>query len=156
MPGTDLVSPHPIFVFDGHCVLCSTGASFIMRHDPQAKVRFLSAQSPLGMAVYAHFGLPLDASYLLIAHDGTYTKTAGYFRLADILGGWFRLGKLFEVIPRAIRDGVYDWVAANRYKLFGVSEQCALLSAEQRVRLVVDDPELRAQLAFADANRAAA
>ena len=146
MAGTDLVSPHPIFVFDGFYVLCSTGSSFIMGHDPNGKVRFLSAQSPLGAAVYAHFNLPLDASYLLITPDGTFTKTTGYFRLADILGGWFRLGKVFKVIPRPIRDRVYDWVATNRYKLFGKSEQCALLTADQRARLVTEDAGLWAQL----------
>ena len=147
MVGTDLVSPHPIFVFDGHCVLCSTGASFVMRHDPAGKVRFLSAQSPLGMDVYAHYALPLDASYLLITPNGTFTKTTGYFRLADILGGWFRFGKVFQLVPRAIRDRVYDWVASNRYRLFGKSEQCALLTADQRARLVTDDADLWAQLA---------
>lgn len=146
MAGTDLVSPHPIFVFDGYCVLCSTGASFIMRHDPQGKVRFLSAQSPLGQRVYAHFGLPLDASYILITDQGTFTKTTGFFRLADILGGWFRLGKIFWLVPRVVRDPVYSWVAGRRYRLFGQSEQCALLSANQRARLVVDDPDLQAQL----------
>ena len=147
MDGTDLVSPHPIFVFDGYCVLCSTGASFIMRHDPKGKVRFLSAQSPLGAAVYGHFALPLDASYLLLTPDGTFTKTTGYFRLADILGGWFRFGKIFKLVPRPIRDWVYDRVATNRYRLFGKSEQCALLSGEQRARLVTEDDNLRAQLA---------
>lgn len=146
MTGTDLVSPHPIFVFDGYCVLCSTGSSFIMRHDPQGKVRFLSAQSELGKAVYAHFGLPIDASYLLITPRGTLTKTTGFFVLADLLGGWFRLGKVFRLVPRVVRDRVYDWVATNRYGLFGKSEQCALLSADQRARLVVEDAGLRAQL----------
>src|SRR5687768_15838490 len=150
MAGADLVSPHPIFVFDGYCVLCSTGASFIMRHDREGKVRFLSAQSPLGAAVYAHFGLPLDASYLLITPDGTFTKTTGFFRLADILGGWFRLGKIFWLVPRPIRDLVYDRVATNRYRLFGKTDQCALLSPDQRARLVTDDEALRAQLALAD------
>ena len=152
MAGTDLVSPHPIFVFDGYCVMCSTGASFIMRHDPQGKVRFLSAQSPLGQAVYAHFELPLDASYLLITPQGTFTKTTGFFRLADILGGWFRLGKIFGLVPRVARDRIYVWVAANRYRLFGKSEQCALLSAEQRARLVVEDSDLWAQLAVRTAH----
>ena len=156
MAGTDLVSPHPVFVFDGYCVLCSTGASFIMRHDPEGKVRFLSAQSPLGMEIYAHFGLPLDASYLLITPDGTFKKTTGYFRLADILGGWFRLGKIFKLLPRVIRDLVYDWVATNRYRLFGKSEQCTLLTADQRARLVTEDVELRAQLADRARGKAAA
>lgn len=146
MRAADLVSPHPIFVFDGYCVLCSTGASFIMRHDPQGKVRFLSAQSPLGQAVYSHFELPIDASYLLITNSGTFTKTTGFFKLADILGGWFKLGKAFWLVPRVLRDWIYDRVATNRYWLFGKSEQCALLSADQRARLVGEDANLRAQL----------
>jgi len=50
------------------------------------------------------------------------------------------------VIPRPIRDRVYDWVATNRYKLFGKSEQCALLTADQRARLVTEDAGLWAQL----------
>jgi len=133
-------------VFDGYCVLCSTGASFIMRHDLHGKVRFLSAQSPLGQLVYAHFGLPLDASYILITPHGTFTKTTGFFKLADILGGWFRLGKIFWLVPRVVRDPVYGWVARHRYRLFGTSEQCALLTADQRARLVEEDPDLRAQL----------
>jgi predicted DCC family thiol-disulfide oxidoreductase YuxK len=147
MARADLVSPHPIFVFDGYCVMCSTGASFIMRHDPQGKVRFLAAQSPLGQAVYAHFDLPIDASYLLITRQGTFKKTTGFFKLADILGGWFRLGKVFWLVPGMIRDPIYDWVATHRYRLFGKSEQCALLTADQRARLVVEDTELQAQLA---------
>jgi predicted DCC family thiol-disulfide oxidoreductase YuxK len=146
MRGADLVSSHPVFVFDGYCVLCSTGASFIMRHDKARKVRFLSAQSELGQAIYAHFALPLDASYLLIAPDGTFTKTTGYFRLADILGGWFRLGKVFRIIPRPIRDKVYDWVATNRYSLFGKSDYCTLLTPAQRELLVTDDDDLWRQL----------
>lgn len=147
MRGAELSSPHPVFIFDGHCVLCSGGAAFIMRHDPEGKVRFLSAQSPLGSAIYAHYGLPLDASYILIAGDGTHMKTDGFFNLADILGGWFKLGKIFKIIPRPIRDWVYGIIAHNRYSIFGQSEdQCAILSPQQRAQLVDDDEGLRAQL----------
>jgi len=155
MAGTDLFSPDPIFVFDGVCVLCSTGVSFVMRHDREGKVRFLSAQSDLGRKVYSHFDLPIDASYLLITPDGTFKKTTGFFYLADVLGGWFRLGKVFKLVPRAIRDVVYDWVATNRYKLFGKSGQCQLLSSEQRARLITEDAGLRAQLTRQEAVHAA-
>ena len=71
---------------------------------------------------------------------------SGYFKLADILGGWFRLGRVFRLVPRGVRDGIYDWVATNRYRLFGKSELCALLTDDQRARLVADDADLRAQL----------
>jgi predicted DCC family thiol-disulfide oxidoreductase YuxK len=41
----------PLFVFDGVCVLCSTGASFLMRHDREGRIQLASAQSELGSAI---------------------------------------------------------------------------------------------------------
>ena len=132
----------PLFVFDGICVLCSTGASFIMHHDPAGRVQFASAQSALGQAIYHRLGLPIDSSYLLIDADGTHTRTAGYFQLARILGGWFRLGLVFRIIPQSFRDWCYDRVAKNRYRWFGQTDHCGLLTTAQRERLVESDEGL--------------
>jgi predicted DCC family thiol-disulfide oxidoreductase YuxK len=136
----------PLFIFDGVCVLCSTGASFLMRHDPQGRVQFASAQSPLGSAIFGKLEKPIDESYLLIDCDGWHAKSDGYFQLARILGGRWRLALMLQVVPRPVRDWLYDRVAANRYRWFGKAEYCALLTEEQRAQLVSDDPELWAQL----------
>jgi predicted DCC family thiol-disulfide oxidoreductase YuxK len=136
----------PLFVFDGHCVLCSTGAAFIMKHDRDGRVQFASAQSELGSALYRKLGLPIDDSYLLIDRSGCHTKSDGYFQLVKILGGWWRLALIGKIIPRAVRDWVYDRVAANRYRWFGRTDQCALLTQEQRSRLIIEDSTLSAQL----------
>lgn len=136
----------PLFVFDGHCVLCSTGAGFVMKHDRKGRVHFASAQSELGAALYRKLGLPIDDSYLLIDSEGCHIKSDGYFRMARILGGWWRLALVFSVIPRPIRDWLYDRVAKNRYRWFGKAAQCALLTPEQRSRLIADDAQLWAQL----------
>ena len=138
--------PRPLFVFDGVCVLCSTGASFLMRHDRKGRVQFASAQSRLGSAIYRKLSKPIDESYLLIDADGWHAKSDGYFQLARILDGWWRLALIFRVIPRPLRDWLYDRVAANRYRWFGRTEYCSLLTDEQRSRLVEDDPQLWAQL----------
>jgi predicted DCC family thiol-disulfide oxidoreductase YuxK len=126
----------PLFVFDGHCVLCSRGVSFLMRHDTSARVRFASSQSPLGEALHAHFNVHFDESYLLIDQDRAYTKTDGYLQLCRILGGPWRLFLLGQIVPRRLRDWAYDIVARNRYRWFGTSAQCALLSPEQREALL--------------------
>ena len=47
----------PIIIFDGYCALCSGWASFVLRHDHTGAHRLLSAQSPLGRALYVHYGL---------------------------------------------------------------------------------------------------
>lgn len=126
----------PLFVFDNVCVLCSGGAAFIMRHDKAAKVSFTSAQGRLGEALCAHYCLDWDESYLFLRNGLPFTKSTGYFEVARALGGIWQLGLIFQLVPRPVRDWVYDLVARNRYRWFGKTEACALLSEDQRARLV--------------------
>lgn len=146
MSRLQITRARPLFVFDGHCVLCSSGASFIMKHDRTQAVQFASAQSELGSAIYKALGLPVDESYLLVDAAGVHTKSDGYLRLAKILGGWWRIAAVARLVPREARDWVYDQVARNRYRWFGRTEQCRLLTSEQRDKLVSDDAALWAQL----------
>lgn len=125
-----------LFVFDGECVLCSGGASWIMRHDRAGKVRFASSQSPLGQALYRHYGVDPDATYLLIADGRAYSESRGYLEMCRILGGAWRALGAVRLIPEGWRDGAYRLVARNRYRWFGRAEYCALLTPEQKARLV--------------------
>ena len=117
----------PLFVFDGVCVLCSSGAGWLMRHDKRRLFRFTSAQSPLGQALYRHYGVALDETYLLLDKGKLFDKSAGYLRMIEILGGWWLFCRIFRLIPRRIRDYFYDAVARNRYKWFGKTECCKLI-----------------------------
>jgi len=125
-----------LFVFDGVCVLCSGGASWLMRFDRKHRVNFTSAQGPLGQALYAHFGLEMDESYLLIDGGRAYTASAGYLQLCKVLGGAWHLLRIGSLIPAALRDWVYAQIARNRYRWFGKTEFCVLLDADQRQRLI--------------------
>lgn len=138
VPGFD--DTRPIFVFDGTCALCSGGAALLMRHDRAGKVRFVSAQSPLGRALYAHYALPIDESYLLIDRGRLHIKTDGYLRLVAILGGAWHLLRAGAIVPRPLRDAAYRLIATNRYRWFGKVEQCALLTPDQRARLLRAEP----------------
>lgn len=125
-----------LFIFDGTCVLCSGGASFLMRHDRRGRVNFTSAQSGLGQALYAHFGIDWNATYLLVTQGRAYTESAGYLKLCAVLGSWWRLLAIGKIVPERWRDALYGLVARNRYRWFGTADQCALLTAEQRSRLI--------------------
>ncbi len=129
---------HALFVFDGICVLCSGGAGWVMRHDKAGKVNFASMQSPLGQALYAHYGVVPDESYLLIANGRAFTASRGYFELCKILGGAWHALRIGTVIPEIGRDWLYALVARNRYRWFGKTEYCGLLTPEQRARLLAE------------------
>lgn len=134
VPGFD--DGKPLFVFDGTCVLCSSGAALLIRSDREGRINLASAQSPLGAALYRHFALPVDDSYLLLKDGRAFTKSRGYLELPGALGGWWRLLGATRLLPERLRDWLYDRVAANRYRWFGTADQCALLSEEQRARLL--------------------
>lgn len=126
----------PLYVFDGECVLCSRGAAFLMRHDPAGRIRFTSARGHLGQALYAHFGVPLDETYLLLDRGRLYTKTDGFLHVFRLLGGWWRPLTAGALVPRAVRDAAYGVLARNRLRWFGRADHCALLTPDQRARLI--------------------
>jgi predicted DCC family thiol-disulfide oxidoreductase YuxK len=125
-----------LFVFDGVCVLCSGGASWLMQHDRNARVNFTPAQEALGQALYAHYGVEMDATYLLIAGGRAFTASRGYLELCRILGSWWHICRATAVIPERLRDWLYALIARKRYSWFGKAEYCALLTPEQRSRLL--------------------
>lgn len=126
----------PLFVFDGMCVLCSSGTRFLMRHDRRDRIHFTAAQSPLGLALYAHFALDFDETYLLVDQGLAYTKSGGYLRLCAILGGAWHLLRVGAIVPGALRDALYDLIARNRYGWFGKTGYCALLTDDQCNKLL--------------------
>ncbi len=125
-----------LFVFDGVCVLCSGGVSWLMRVDRKRRVNFTSAQGPIGQALYAHFGMQIDESYLLIDNGRAYTASAGYLQLCKVLGGPWHILRISGLFPSFLRDWVYAKIARNRYRWFGKTELCGLLSDHQRQQLI--------------------
>ncbi len=116
----------PIIIFDGYCALCSGWAAFVLRHDPDGRFRLLSAQSPLGQALYRHYGLdPQDyETNILLGEGRAWFKSEGSIRMAEGLGFPWSLAAVFRVLPMRWRDTLYDTVARNRLRWFGKRSTC--------------------------------
>ena len=129
---------NPIIIFDGYCALCSGWAKFVLRHDQQAKYRLLSAQSPLGKALYAHYGLdPDDFQTNILIEDGTaWFKSRGSIRMIAGLGLPWSLVSLLRIAPTRAMDSLYDFVAKNRLRFFGKRNSCYLPPAEYANRFI--------------------
>ena len=135
----DFPDDKPIIVFDGYCALCSGWASFVLRHDTRKHYRLLAAQSPLGVALYAHYGLKSSGDYdsnILIADGMGWIKSEGSIRMAEGLGFPWRLAGAFRLLPLGMRDAFYGVVARNRLKWFGRRDSCYLPPAEFRDRFL--------------------
>ncbi|WP_226481540.1 thiol-disulfide oxidoreductase DCC family protein [Natrinema amylolyticum] len=129
--GSDLPDG-PIILFDGVCNLCSGFVQFVLPRDTEGQFRFASLQSDVGNELLAEHGLPTDEleSVVLIEGEDCYVKSAAVIRIAERLGGVYRLLGPFRFLPRRLRDGVYDFVADRRYRWFGKKDQCAMPPAD--------------------------
>jgi predicted DCC family thiol-disulfide oxidoreductase YuxK len=118
----------PIVVFDGHCAMCSRWARLVLRCDRAGRYRLLPAQTPLGRALYVHYDLDPEHYETNIVIEGgvAYTKAAGVISLADNLGFPFNLGEIFRWMPRGVADRLYDFIARNRFRVFGRNDVCML------------------------------
>ncbi len=116
----------PVIIFDGLCALCSGSASFVLRHDAQAAFRLTPAQSPLGHALYVHYGLDPQVyeTMVLIADGRAFEKSEAAIRIARGLGLPWSLAVLLRAIPLGLRDRLYAWVARNRIRWFGARDIC--------------------------------
>ena len=126
----------PIIIFDGLCVLCSTSAAFVLRRDKAGVFRLLAAQSPLGTALYSHYGLdPQNYETMILVADGVaFLKSEAAIRIAKGLGSPWSLAAAFRVAPLAWRDRIYAWVARNRFNWFGKRDTCYLPDRMDYVR----------------------
>jgi predicted DCC family thiol-disulfide oxidoreductase YuxK len=129
---------NPLVLFDGVCNLCSGSVQFILKRDPEARFRFASLQSEVGQKIQAEQGLdPGALSSVLLLEDGRlYRESDAALRIARNLPGAWKLLTVFRIVPSPIRDGLYRFIARNRYRWFGKSETCWLPTPELRGRFL--------------------
>jgi predicted DCC family thiol-disulfide oxidoreductase YuxK len=129
---------HPILLFDGVCNLCNASVQFVLKRDPEGRFRFASLQSEAAQELLAQFEhAPADLSTVVLIENGQlYTKSDAALRAARRLPGLWPLLYGFIILPRFLRNGVYDWIARNRYRWFGREEQCMLPRPEWKERFL--------------------
>ncbi len=133
---TDINSP--ILLFDGVCNLCNASVQWIITHDVRDTFRFAALQSETGQALLKRFGLDqvhFD-SVVLVAGDRIFTHSDAPLEIARRLGGFWKLAYALKIIPRFLRDAVYNWIARNRYRWFGRQEACMLPRPEWKARFL--------------------
>lgn len=129
---------NPIVVFDGVCNFCEDSVSFIIARDPDAKFRFVSAQSPIGKDLQGRYGIDAiaDETVILIKGGTIYTHSDAGLEIAKDLKGLWKYLHYAKVVPRPIRHWVYSIIAENRYKWFGQKSECMLPTQDIKARFL--------------------
>lgn len=124
----------PVIVFDGHCRLCHWSVQFLLRHDRKRQFYFTTFDSSWS----SERQLKSDApdSVLLVLGDHTYKESAAFLKMMGILGGFWSLFGICWIIPAPVRNGLYRYIARNRYRWFGKYDTCPLPTPELQARLL--------------------
>jgi len=132
-----------LVIFDGVCNLCAHSVQFILRHETDPVFRFTPVQSPYGTQRMRELGLDPEAAktFVVIANDTAHTKSDAAIVLSRYFRAPWKWLSVVRIIPRPIRDWVYDRFAKNRYRWFGRTEECMVPTPEIRFRFVEDETQ---------------
>jgi len=130
----------PIILFDGVCNLCSNAVNLAIDWDPHASLRFAALQSNVGKSLLQYFGRDANdiSSIVLVTKDGAFVKSDAILGIAESLMPlplpplstnnkitMRPLAKLASaIVPKYLRDLIYDGVANNRYSIMGKRMEC--------------------------------
>ena len=119
---------HSIILFDGVCNLCNGAVNFVIKRDPRNVFKFTPLQEKQGVLLLKTHAVDTQKldSIVLIENEKVYVKSSAALRIARKISNLWPLFFVLLIIPSFIRDGVYDFIAKNRYKWFGKKEQCMI------------------------------
>ncbi len=133
-----------ILLFDGYCSLCNASVDFVLKRDANKKLLFAAIQSPAGQRVLKQYGYPstyLD-SLILVEKGKIYLGSTAALRVArQLRRGWPLLYPLI-ILPKGIRDRIYQWIGANRYAWFGRRERCRMPNPSEKERFLTENHPL--------------
>ena len=125
--------PKKIILFDGVCNVCNGFVQFIIKRDKEDLFRFASLQSEIAQKLLSERTIDtqkIDSVVLIEPGVAYYLKSDAALEIGKELKGYRTLSKIFELIPKTLRNIVYDLIARNRYSWFGKKDECMIPTPE--------------------------
>lgn len=118
---------NPIILFDGVCNLCNGTVDFLLKYDRKKQFRFASIQSKAAKLLFRKFQIPAETdSVILIKSNQVYFESDAAIEIAGMLSFPWKMVVVFRIIPKKMRDNIYQWIAKNRYRWFGKRDICRI------------------------------
>jgi len=133
-----------VLLYDGVCGLCQRTVRWMLRHDPEGRLLFAPQQQPIAAEIFTRHRLNKELVNSAVLVSGYNTPQEHLAIRSDAIlgcltvlgGGWAILAVAARIVPRALRDAAYRWLARHRIELFGHAELCAMPTAAERARFL--------------------
>ena len=128
-----------IILFDGVCNLCNGSVTFILRREQEPIFRFASIQSEPGKKLLIRYGLPQDFSdaVIYIQNGNMYLGSTAALKIGlGLKFPWSLLSRAGLLVPKMIRDWIYNQIGRHRYQWFGRKDICMVPTAALKPRFL--------------------
>ena len=133
----------PVLLYDAQCGFCNRSVQHILRHDRQNTMYFAALQGEYGKSILTRHPELKGVDSLVFVEppdverpERVFVRSDAALRMAGYLGGVWKLALAAYVIPRTVRDFLYDEFAKRRYRWFGKYDTCVLPPQEVRERFL--------------------
>jgi len=124
-----------LVLFDGECLLCNHSVQFLLRKDTQQKLFFATLKYAKEQGILPSEMIISD-SFIYRKYNQFYLESDAVIQVAKTLGGYYAWFSPVWHIPKFIRDIPYRLIAKHRYKLWGKTETCAMMTLAYKKRIL--------------------
>lgn len=124
--------PSRIVFFDGVCHFCNRSVRLIRRNDRRGRFYFAPLQGTTAKMLLAEENQQTPSSIIYRRNGKNHDRSQALLFIAWDMDGLWKLFVVFFLIPPFIRDLVYNWFAARRYRWFGRYESCSIPGPEEQ------------------------
>ncbi len=117
-----------IIVFDSSCLLCNRAVHFILKFSLKNSFHFTSIESDASKRILLQLNqktFEFD-SLALWKNENLLYKSKAVEQIMYKIPLTYPLF-IFFILPRSLKDKLYDYVAKNRYKWFGKTDSCKFI-----------------------------
>jgi predicted DCC family thiol-disulfide oxidoreductase YuxK len=128
-----------IILFDGVCNLCNGSVTFVLPREKSPIFSFASIQSSAGQELLEWWGFPKDynQAVILFDHGRIYLGSTAALKIGQQLKfPWWLLSYTGFIVPKFIRDWVYNQIAGHRYQWFGKRDICMIPTENLKARFL--------------------
>ena len=127
-----------IILFDGVCNLCNSAVKFVLKRDRNSVFKFASLQSDIAKKLLKDFEVSGmgEGTFVLIDNGEVFTRSTAALKVSKHLSGLWPLMTIFMIVPRFMRDWVYNLISKNRYRWFGKRDTCMIPSSEMKIKFL--------------------
>ncbi len=133
-----------LILYDGLCAMCNGFVRFVVRLDAGDVFRFAPLQGAAGATVITRqptVNAGMNTVYVVRNYETPNPQIlsrsdAALFVLQELGGFWKAMARAASKLPLSLRDGIYNFVARNRYHLARKLDACPLAAPQDNHRFL--------------------